>query len=129
MKNMKKIQLLLLIMCCFGSTLIMGETIVNKSCDSAREIDLQGDFPAPSSTYQYKKSIQIPTGATLIIPDDATMAKMSPMGAKPGTSTIGYTSQLVSIGSIQDTYYLVTEGREITYNNLGQQVASADNPI
>jgi len=40
---MKKIHLLLLLLC-FGSTLIMGETIVNTSLDSESEIDLKGDF-------------------------------------------------------------------------------------
>jgi hypothetical protein len=79
--------------------------------------------------YQYKKTIVIPKGATLILPPISVMNIMYPMGIKPGTSTIGYTCELVSSNSINDTYYLVTEGNEITYNIKGQQVAPAANPI
>jgi len=43
---MKKIHLLLLLLCCFGSTLTMGETLESKSYNSEGEIDLSGDLPA-----------------------------------------------------------------------------------
>jgi hypothetical protein len=80
--------------------------------------------------YQYKKMINIPKGATLILPPVSVMSAMYPMGIKPGTSsTTGYTCVLISSNSTQDTYYLVAEGNEITYNALGQQVAPGANPV
>ena len=44
---MKKIYSILLFICCFvsASISIMGETAVNKSCDTAKEIDLKGNLP------------------------------------------------------------------------------------
>lgn len=81
--------------------------------------------------YQYKKTVQIPKGATLALPPEATMNQYVPMGFLPGyTNKFGYvSSNLISSNSTQDTYYLITESREITYNISGQQVATEDNPI
>lgn len=79
--------------------------------------------------YQYKKTIQIPHNATLILPRKSIMEAMVPMGIEPGKTTYGYSYELVSTGSTYDTYYLVTEGNEITHNVSGQQVAPANNPI
>ncbi|MDR2963110.1 MAG: hypothetical protein LBU90_05720 [Bacteroidales bacterium] len=78
---------------------------------------------------QYKKTIQIPKGATLILPPISTMATMTPMGYVPGTSNIGYAAVYVSTNTVQDTYYLVTEGTEITHNYMGQEIAPANNPV
>jgi hypothetical protein len=80
--------------------------------------------------YQYKKSIQIPPNATLILPPDDFMITMTPIGTKPGTSsTKGYVSELISHGSDYDTYYLITEGSEITHTASGQQIASLNDPV
>lgn len=80
--------------------------------------------------YRYKNLIQIPTGATLILPPSSIMSTMYPMGIEPGTtSTVGYSSELVSIGSTYDTYYLITECREITHNAIGQEVFPSSDPV
>ena len=45
---MKRIFLFSLFFCCLLSTSVftaIGETIVNKNCDTAKEIDLNGDLP------------------------------------------------------------------------------------
>lgn len=82
-----------------------------------------------SKKYQYKKSIQIPHNATPILPPESIMTSLAPMGITPGKTTIGYTYVLVSTGSVYDTYYLITEGNEITHNVNGQQVAPSNFPI
>jgi hypothetical protein len=84
-----------------------------------------------SVKFQYKKTITIPKGADLILPPQTLMSTYIPMGNKPGTTVgeYGYSSAFVSTDGIVDTYYLITEGREIVYNSSGQQVAPLDNPI
>ena len=43
---MKKVNLFLVLFCCLLSTsVIIGETMVNKSCDDIDEIDLSGNLP------------------------------------------------------------------------------------
>ena len=80
--------------------------------------------------YQYKKIIQIPAGADLILPPLSVMSTIAPMGNLPGTTnSIGYSSLFVSTNGVYDTYYLITESREITHTAAGQQVAPLDNPI
>lgn len=80
--------------------------------------------------YQYKKFITVPKGASVILPPDNIMSNFTPMGIKPGTiNQYGYTLAFVSTDGINDTYYLITEGFEITHNASGQQVAPLDDPI
>jgi len=96
------------------------------SCDSR----IQPRVTYLVKKYRYKKLIQIPAGASLILPPSNIMSTIHPMGIKPGTSsTVGYTIEDVSTGSTYDTYYLVSEGSEITHNLLGQQIASVSNPV
>jgi hypothetical protein len=81
-------------------------------------------------TNQYKAVIKIPHGATLVLPPPSIMATYSPMGNVPGTTnTVGYSAVSVSTDNSYDTYYLVTEIREITHNSSGQQIAALDNPV
>ncbi|MBK5215874.1 MAG: hypothetical protein JJE53_03675 [Candidatus Pacebacteria bacterium] len=95
------------------------------SCDSR----IQTGIVYLVKKYRYKKSIQIPKGATLILPPESYMQGMSPMGYLPGTSNYGYSSLLISSGNVYDTYYLMTEGSEIVYNIYGQQLFPLNNPV
>ncbi|WP_297101557.1 hypothetical protein [uncultured Draconibacterium sp.] len=95
------------------------------SCDSR----IKSNITYLVKKYRYKKSIQIPKGATLILPPESYMGTMSPMGYLPGTSNYGYSYELISSGNVYDTYYLMTEGSEIVYNIYGQQLFSLDNPV
>ncbi len=80
--------------------------------------------------YRYKKKIEIPEGATLIIPPESYMQGMSPMGYKPGTSNFGYSALKISSGNNgHDTYYLMTDGREIAYDIYGHQLFPLNNPV
>ena len=55
---------------------------------------------------------------------------MTPMGNKPGTSsTKGYVYEFISHGANYDTYYLITEGSEITHTVSGQQIAPLNDPV
>ncbi|MDR0614045.1 MAG: hypothetical protein LBG45_11400 [Dysgonamonadaceae bacterium] len=82
--------------------------------------------------YQYKKVIQIPKDATLILPHVDIMHAYRPMGYNPGRTDrkLGYASVKVPTdNNYYDTHHLVTEIWEITHNISGQQVAPANNPI
>ncbi len=80
--------------------------------------------------YQYKKVIQIPKNATLILPPDDIMSAYRPMGYMPGAGyKLGYRFAKVRTDNYFDTYYLITEIYEITHTTSGSQVAPADDPI
>lgn len=95
------------------------------SCDSR----IQRNITYLVKKYRYKKTIQIPKDATLILPPDSYMQGMSPMGYKPGTNNYGYSALKISSGNVYDTYYLMTEGSEIVYNIYGQQLFPLNNPV
>ena len=82
--------------------------------------------------YHYKKSLQIPKGASLI-PAPSSAMNVDNMGYIPGTygsdAIVGYKFDLASTNSTHDTYYAITEVREITHNVSGQQIAPAHDPV
>lgn len=81
-----------------------------------------------AKTYRYIKVIQIPKGASLILPPDEVMAKFNPMGYKPGTYQYGYSAKSERSDNIYDTYHLINEVIEITHTLSGQQIAPDSNP-
>ncbi len=80
--------------------------------------------------YHYIKYIQVPKGATVILPPESVMATFQPMGIIPGTlNKYGYTYAFVWGNNTHDTYALITQIFEITHTSLGQQMAPLDNPV
>lgn len=100
-------------------------TLYSLSCDSRI---IPGAYII--KRYRYTKMIQIPAGATLVLPSNEYMSNMYPMGIMPGETSIrGYTAQLVSSGNMFDTYNLITEGSQITHNSIGQRIVPVSEAI